>query len=170
MLSYDFYKPAYKSPPPILTGAIEELLSERMNADFAQANQTASFAHYRRVTLGDLFLHQSIIQIPDDYYYHLDGIRVFYPLTAQGDESPTVNFELYQISRSREMSPVPIPWQLVTTPAFQQRARYRVNTNHTFLPADKIQIDVRATNGTDPTHIDIMTEGIRIPKNFIIQE
>jgi len=168
MENIGFQNSTFKSPPALINGPLEQMISRRMNADFAQQNQTSSFTFYRRVELGSVVTRQVFFQIPDDYYYHLDAFRVFYPLTAGADESPAVDFQYYQVARDRELC-TSLPFRLVTTPGFQQRARYRVKMNHTFLPSDKIRIDIRP-RGTDPEYLDIISLGFLIPKDYIMQE
>lgn len=159
-----------KTDPPIITGPVAQMLSERMDADKAEIAQTHSYGFYRRVTLGTLATATVIFQIPDDYYYWLSAFDVFYPLTAGGDESPSPEMQVSQVERNRVFSAIDIPVRLTSSPAQQQAIRYRVDVNHVFFPSGKIQLRITPTNATNPTNIDILSEGLRIPKDFTTQE
>lgn len=166
---YEFH-PISKTNRPAVIGPVAKMLTERMIADFTEVNQTHSFAFYRRITLGSLATRTTIIQIPDDYYYFFHRFEAWYPLTQNLDESPAPEFKIYQVDRNREFSPEPINIRLQTSPAQQQAIRYRVDVNHVFLPAGKIKMEITPINATDPAYIDILTCGLRIPKDFVIQE
>jgi len=156
---------------PYISGPLCQMISERMDADFAEVNQTHNFAFYRRFTLGTRARRVWLFQIPDDYYYFLAGFRVWYPLTDQGDQSPPVYFRVTIVDQSREMNIEEIPFNIITTPAQnQQPVQYRVSWLYTWFPAGKIQFEVYASDATDPATLDLMTEGLRIPRDFITQE
>ena len=166
---YGFQNTSYKAPPPYFTGAIGQLLTQRMNADFAEINQTWSFAYYRRISIDGINPIHLTFQIPDDYYYHLDELRAKW--VGQDDPGAnTLNWQLRQVGRNREFSPRDIPINLQTTPGSKNRLRYTLKANHTFFPSDKVLLVIRGDETADNRELDIVLTGLRIPKDFIIQE
>lgn len=150
-------------------GMYAALLTERIEAENVHEVQAHSYAFYRRLTLTSqpnpiLFS----FRIREDYYYHLDALRVAWPpkSTEPWDESPPLNVELSKGGSSRSYQDEPVPLPLVTSPTVGRALRYMVRGNVTFLPAELIMIRISGQNGTDPAFVDIMTEGFRIPREY----
>jgi hypothetical protein len=147
-------------------GMYEALLTEKIEPP-DQINQIHNFIFRRRVDLSGVVIPQPIFfQLPSYYGYHLNGIRGFYPRTAQDAESPQMFVQLFQTNRNRELYNEPLPLRLVATPAEQQNVYYYVKCNNTFAPDSLIEIRVSGQNGTDPSYIEIVTDGYRIPRSF----
>jgi hypothetical protein len=158
-----------KTTFPIISGPLAQMLSERMNADFAQVHQTHNYTYSHEFPVVDPVEYWTI-QLQEDYYYHLDTVQFWIP---PGTDDP-VNlkeflFKVIDVGRNRELFQGPIPPRIVTTPSDQRAVRYRVKLNHTFLPESLIKVEVRYPDTTNwPDDIYSITEGIRIPRDFQI--
>lgn len=153
----------------MIYGIYHAMIKERLDGDALQINQTYSYAYGENVVLDSAVPRSAVFLVPTDYYYHLDYIRGFYPTTAAGaNESPAIRFQLFQWSRNRRFESVPIPFRIVTTPSERQRRQYSLLVNVTFEPRTNIRIEVSGQDGTDPAFVYVMTEGLRIPRQFYI--
>lgn len=167
---YGFKNTDYKNPGEIYTGPIENLLTGKINADFAEIHQGYTFLHYRRVDTSTGNPSTIFFQIPDSFYFHLDEIRAHW--RTGGVQVNGINFEIDHVSRTRDLDQRPVAQRIRSTPAEQQTARYVVKTNDVFFPGDKVQIRITVINEgfQNPEYVDITATGIRIPKDYITQE
>lgn len=149
----------------LLTQPVSGMLTGRMNADFAEINQTHNYCFSAERLHSGTGSVNVVWQIPDDYYYHLNGIRIFYNLTEQGDYFPSPYFSLQQVERNRRQNDIDIPFRVITNPAEVQNWKYRLAINHTFLPAGKIWLKFWPQLAAETTYY-LLTEGMRIPKDF----
>jgi hypothetical protein len=101
------------------------------------------------------------VRPPDDYFYHLEGIRVYYPAGVQTVISLTAKIIQKQRDRINVNEPTPIP--LLTSPGDARPKHYMVRTNVTIGANSNLMIELSGANGTEPAYVDIMTEGLLIP-------
>lgn len=157
-----------KTFPGLLTGPTDNMVSERMNADLTEIDQSYNFAYYARLQT-NVAAEIITFQIPENYYYWLFGFRAFWPLSGEGDEISSVYFRIVQTSRSRRLEIEPIPINIYATPGQFQPMRYRVDINNPFLPNSRFQFFVTYDPTNAPEYIDIMTDGVRIPSNLVTE-
>lgn len=144
------------------------LLTQDMRRQFTQVNQTSSYFFFRRVTLDSVVTPPVVFRIQQDYYYHLYTLRFAWPTSRQGGRSPELSYRLTMLNRNRDCTPdlTPVPISLATTPGELQPLRYAIQMNTTFHPSTFIQIQIYGANGTDPQYVDVMTEGVWIPREY----
>lgn len=167
-----------KTLAPFIDGPTAQMLTRRMDADFAEVHQTHSFAFSHEWPV-EQAIETWIIQIPEDYYYHLNTVQFWIP-AGTGDPVNLADLvhEIYDVGRNRALFTQSIagrgnaiPVRIMVTPGDDRPVRYRVKVNHTFLPDSLIKVVVRYPDTTDwPETVYSMTEGIRIPKNFILDQ
>jgi len=157
-------------------GVIQDMLTRRMidkNGltinQHSQINQTANYSYASQqvdLTQGPGAVHV-IYNVQEDFYYHLQGIRVSYPDYTDQTKSPELRFKYFEPTRGRNLTPCPvaIPFRLMTTPAETVIRRTMAILNLTYLPSSLIQFEITGHTGTAPEYVDIMLEGLRIPKN-----
>lgn len=137
------------------------LLTERIDFDSPAEQQQHSFSYGERIVLtGRPGTQHWTITPPDDYFYHLEGLRIFYP-----EDTVTANVlevEVEQPERGRvpvRANAVPI----LTTPGDQIRRLYMVRINTLYGPSMNIHIKISGQDGTNPAYVDLMSEGLYIP-------
>ena len=148
------------------------LLQQRIDAEHTIEKTAYSYSYVRNPSLVSAPTIVTVDwAVPEDYFYHLEGIRAAWPFLTGAvlDQSPPLSFKLYQLSRNREWSVDRIDLRLDTTPAAQfgtgnQGRRYMVRQNVTFAPNSVFRLEITGHNGTDPTVVHLMTEGLRIPR------
>lgn len=147
---------------PLLYGLYEQLISEPIAFDSPTEKQAHSYSYGRRIDLEGRAGPQTwAITPPDDYFYHLEILRVYYPpndLTVN-----TLTIEIEQPQRGRLVFNGQIPVPLFTTPGEALPKRYAVRVNTLFGPSMNCVIRIRGQNGTNPAYVDLMTEGLYIP-------
>ena len=145
----------------------DALLTEKiMKYNLTQLNQCSNFSFYRRLFLPTVAPQSFTFDIPDSYYYHLNGLRIFYPNTAGGDESPAIKFQVRRVVKNQELQVVPYVEKLQSTPANNQKRRYLSYINCLFAWREQIHITVTGQDGTSPEFVDIMSDGFRIPLDY----
>ena len=162
---YEFIRESKNFPFPY--SAYQALLSQKITGGMlSQVNQNHSFSYYKRIDLTqDTFPVTVIWRLPEDYGYHLEGLRAYY---GQGENlSPVIYYQLYQTNRNRDLQDNPIPLRLITTPGSNQLNRYyMVRLNITYAPAAMIKVVVQGQDGSNPSFVDLMTEGLRITREY----
>lgn len=164
MRSIDWHNTT-KTFPGILSGVLEQLITEKMNENLSDIQQAYSFSFYQRYDTG-VNNGPLTFQVTPEYYYILFGFRAFWPLNRDSSAINTVSFRAEIVSISRKLQEIAIPLNIESTPAQYQPMRVKVKENQPFFPDDKLMIYVSFNPLDVPDYVDIMTEGVRIPTNM----
>lgn len=144
-------------------GPVAAMLENRMSG-VDPINQNHSFAYGRMLELGSLQIQQITFEIPEDYAYHVDHVRISVPLNPVA-EDPELLFRLVLGSQNRRYTDPLVPIRLLSSPVAYQEKEICMYLNQLVLPGGFIGIDVQATSAAGPHSCFIMIEGIRIPKD-----
>lgn len=169
-------------------GPTAALISERITFDNEQENQSHDFLYFRQFFKNNVNSIRSCqtVQIPEDYYFHLEEVRIWVKRRYLGYWTPPLYFKLWQIANGRELSDLFVDCHIVSTPdcnielpgtnLVNAHNRHCISWNHLFLPHDTIQmcIEIGYIGGEylldwlEP--IEATLKGIRIPVQTRLQE
>lgn len=148
---------------PLLYGLYQALITEPIEFDAATEAQAHSYSYATRLDLdGRAGRQWWTITPPPDYFYHLEGLRVFFPAATQGAAS-VLYVNVVDNERSRNITHQDVAVHTLTTPASARPKHHMVRLNTLFGPAMHCVISVTGQTGTAPLYVDLMTEGILIP-------
>lgn len=147
---------------PLLYGLYEKLITGPIEWIDVTEAQAHSYSYGIRIDLTGRANRQTwTITPPNDYYYHLEGVRVFYPedlVTAN-----TLFVTVQQPERGRLVTLARVAVPILTSPGDQRPKKYMVRLNTLFGPSMNCVITIEGQNGTNPSYVDLMTEGLLIP-------
>lgn len=151
---------------PLLYGMYEALITQRLAFDAVTEAQAHSYSFGTRLDLdGRAGRQWWTFAAPDDYFYHLEGLRVFFPAASQGAAS-VLRVMVTDQQRARNVTNSDIPVHLLTTPASARPKHHMVRLNTLFGPKMNCVVSVTGQTGTAPLYCDLMTEGVLIPGNL----
>lgn len=155
---------------PFLRGPVSAMLTEDMRGEHRQINQTHSFAFFGRLYLSRANAEILTFRIEEDFWYRLTALRVGWPPELDQEPAPELFFRLYWQSPDRAETPrqLPVPLRNTTTPADQQRRLYAIELECLFPPASFVKLEVSGQAGTNPEYVDVLTEGVKIPRKYRI--
>jgi hypothetical protein len=140
----------------------QALLEEPIDFDSITEAQAYSYGFGVRLDLTNRPELQSwSLPIPEDYYFHLETIRAFWPV----ERAPVTLFvNVSDPVHGRNITQQPIPFYLLTTPSNGRLAVYRVHFNTLFGARQIVSIQVTGQTGTDPEYVDLLADGLFIPR------
>lgn len=148
---------------PLLYGLYHALITEPIDFDAVTEAQAHSYSYGTRLDLdGRPGRQWWTITPPAEFFYHLEGLRVYFPAATQGAAS-VLYVKVTDQQRSRNITNTDIAVETLTTPASARPKHHMVRLNTLFGPNMNCVISVTGQSGTAPLYVDLMTEGILIP-------
>ncbi len=171
---------------PFPYGMYQELLEREIDVENTIERQAYSYSFYREIDLVGAPPVMTIgWYIPEDYLYHLEGIRAFWEgVDPTVEPLQIMRFRLQQPVRNRAwalqnpstaVNATDIPLELVTTPGRFQSSpttgkRYMVRENVTYGPHSVIRLEILGHTGSEPVLLRVMTEGLRVPREVFTNQ
>ncbi len=159
----EFIREAKNFPFPY--SVYESLIGEKIDFDSVTEYQVFSYAYGVRLNLtGRPELQSWTLAIPEDYYFHLETIRAYWPQ----DRTPGYLFvNIWDPVHGRQITHEPQPFHLLTSPAMGTAIKYRVHLNTLYGARQLVSIQVSNHTGIDPEYVDLMVDGLMIPREKV---
>jgi len=140
----------------------EALIAEPIDFDSVTEAQCFSYAFGVRLNLSGRPQKQTwVLPIPEDYYFHLETVRAFWPNVRFAG---ALFLEISDPVHGRNITHEATPFHLLSTPANGTRALYRVHLNTLYGAKQLVTIQVSGQTGTEPAYVDLIADGLYIPR------
>lgn len=146
-------------------GPVGAMLSSRMHG-IDPISQIHNFCFCRHVAIATLVPQSFTWDIPEDYAYHLNSMRISYPPDVRG-ESPEVLYQVRMPSQNRRYTDTVIPIRILASPVESQTREIALLLDQTILPGGLVEVVIQATDAARPGECTILIEGIRIPRQVL---